>query len=49
MYTVFKFGGASIRDVENIINVGEISVLWNYALFIQSDICDAKTKIVERI
>ncbi|MBU45846.1 MAG: aspartate kinase [Flavobacteriales bacterium] len=24
MYTVFKFGGASIRDVENIINVGDI-------------------------
>ena len=24
MYTVFKFGGASIRDVENIINVGNI-------------------------
>jgi len=24
MYTVFKFGGASIRDVENIINVGRI-------------------------
>tara|TARA_B100001250_G_scaffold30945_1_gene25383 strand:- start:478 stop:1731 length:1254 start_codon:yes stop_codon:yes gene_type:complete len=24
MYTVFKFGGASIRDVKNIINVGEI-------------------------
>jgi len=24
MYTVYKFGGASIRDVENIKNVGEI-------------------------
>jgi aspartate kinase len=24
MYTVFKFGGASINDVENIINVGNI-------------------------
>ena len=24
MYTVFKFGGASIRDVDNIINIGEI-------------------------
>lgn len=24
MYTVFKFGGASIRDVDNIINVGKI-------------------------
>ena len=24
MYTVFKFGGASIQDVENIINVGNI-------------------------
>ena len=24
MYQVFKFGGASIRDVKNIINVGEI-------------------------
>tara|TARA_B100001758_G_C18360812_1_gene585613 strand:- start:141 stop:1394 length:1254 start_codon:yes stop_codon:yes gene_type:complete len=24
MYTVFKFGGASIKDVESIINVGEI-------------------------
>jgi aspartate kinase len=24
MYTVFKFGGASIRDVEHIIRVGNI-------------------------
>ena len=24
MYTVFKFGGVSIKDVENIINVGKI-------------------------
>lgn len=29
MYIVFKFGGASIRDVQNIINVGEI--LQSYA------------------
>ncbi len=29
MYIVFKFGGASIRDVKNIINVGEI--LQSYA------------------
>ena len=24
MYIVFKFGGASIRDVEHIVNVGDI-------------------------
>ena len=24
MYKIFKFGGASIKDVENIINVGNI-------------------------
>ena len=29
MYTVFKFGGASIKDVESIKNVGEI--LLSYA------------------
>ena len=29
MYTVFKFGGASIKDVENIINVG--GILTSYA------------------
>ena len=29
MYKVFKFGGASIRDVENIINVGDILTSYN--------------------
>ena len=29
MYTVFKFGGASIRDVEQIKNVGRILLTYN--------------------
>ena len=31
MYKIFKFGGASIKDVENIINVGNILLSYKSA------------------
>tara|TARA_B100001250_G_scaffold63947_1_gene50398 strand:+ start:2476 stop:3729 length:1254 start_codon:yes stop_codon:yes gene_type:complete len=50
MYTVFKFGGASIRDVENIINVGDILNLYaNNKLIIVFSAMGKVTNMLENI
>ena len=50
MYTVFKFGGASIKDVKSIINVGEILKSYSHDnLVIVFSAMDKVTNMLERV